>query len=205
MPDYYDNRDSYLSQEEVLEIQEEYRQKRIMESIIGPMLSTLLHISLIGLLAYFIQDTYKKNDLNDAKVTIVEDQPISPLEVKPDEPEILMDIEVIDPKLTRMTVEIEATPEADSALEDTNDDIPQTDDNLNMEEVTDVTVSNSNMFAPSMGGRDPGGRVGMVTEMGGTPTGQIHLEKALKWLQKVQNPNGSWDQKISRRTRDWRY
>ena len=61
MSEYYDDDDygyddqnyGVLSDEEVFEIQEEYRRRRLMESLVGPVISTLFHIALIFLLATF--------------------------------------------------------------------------------------------------------------------------------------------------------
>ena len=191
MSEYYDDRDACLSQEEVLEIQEEYRQKRLIESIIGPTLSTLFHLALIALLAYFIEDQFK-DEIQEVEITIIDDKPelIIPKVVQPDQ--VIKDIKVIDPDPTQLTVEIELTTEPDSALENIDDDIPKTDDNVNLETVSDVQVTTSAFTAAFAGSRSAAGRAAMVTRMGGTPEGQRALTDALTWLQKVQNPDGSW-------------
>ena len=49
-----------LSFEDILEIQEEYRKRRLLESLIGPIASTLFHLALIIILAFVITDKYSK-------------------------------------------------------------------------------------------------------------------------------------------------
>ena len=53
--------DNYtLDENEILQIQEEYRKKRLIESLIGPVISTVFHVVLIIILAIFITDKYKQ-------------------------------------------------------------------------------------------------------------------------------------------------
>ena len=51
--------DNYDYSEDILAIQEEYRKKRLMESLIGPVISTVFHVLLMIILAIMITDKYK--------------------------------------------------------------------------------------------------------------------------------------------------
>ncbi|MCM8533587.1 MAG: hypothetical protein NE330_20650, partial [Lentisphaeraceae bacterium] len=93
------------------------------------------------------------------------------------------------------TVAIENVETNDAALEDTNDEAPSTDDDSTIEAVSDVVVSPSAFASPNVyGGRSAAGRAASVSKFGGNVVGQQALLKALWWLKKVQNPDGSWGQ-----------
>ena len=182
-----------LNDEEIFEIQEEYRRRRLMESLIGPVISTLFHVALIVILALLITDKYKP-DVAEIEVVMEEVEEIQIEEPPPIEeptPEEIEETETTNPVLT--TVAIETATADDSALEDTNDEAPSTDDDSAVEAVSDVVVSPSAFASPSVfGGRSAGGRASSVSKFGGNRVGQANLLKALYWLKKVQNPNGSW-------------
>ena len=192
--DYYeeDYDDGMLSEEDILEIQEEYRKRRLIESLIGPIVSTVFHVLLIILLAIFITDTAKE-PVAEIEVVMEEIQEIEiePPPVEQPEPEDVEPEDTTNPVLT--TVAVENVETNDAALEDTSDDAPSTDDNMADQAVSDVVVSPSAFASPSVyGGRSASGRASSVSKFGGNKVGQAALLKALWWLAKVQNPNGSW-------------
>jgi hypothetical protein len=204
MSEYYDEEEEFfededhdyengeLTEDELLEIQEEYRRRRLIESLIGPIVSTVFHVILIIILAIFITDKVKE-PVADIEVTMEEIEEIEieePPPVEEPEPEEVED-DVTNPVLT--TVAVENVDTNDTALEDTNDDAPSTDDNMTDNVVSDVIVSPSAFASPSVyGGRSAAGRASSVSNFGGNRAGQDKLMKALWWLAKVQNPDGSW-------------
>ena len=193
--DYYDEVDEGLSEEDILLIQEEYRKKRLIESLIGPVISTVFHILLIIVLAIFITDTVKE-PVAEIQVVMeeVEEVEIEPPPVEQPEPEKVEPEETTNPILT--TVAVENVDTNDAALEDTNDEAPSTDDNMSEQAVSDVVVSPSAFASPTVyGGRSAAGRASAVSQFGGSKVGQNALLKALWWLAKVQNPDGSWGQR----------
>lgn len=189
--EYYDG-GSYLSEEDILAIQEEYRRKRLIESLIGPVISTVFHVILIILLAVFITDTVKE-PVAEIEVVMeeVEEVELEPPPVEQPEPEEIKQEDTTNPVLT--TVAVENVETDDQALEDTNDEAPSTDDQMADQAVSDVVVSPSAFASPNVfGGRSASGRASAVAKFGGNKIGQAALLKALWWLAKVQNPNGSW-------------
>ena len=200
LEEYYDEEDlnhDELYNEDILAIQEEYRKRRLIESLVGPVISTIFHIGLIIILAILITDQYK----NEATEIVVQMEEIE--EVKIEEPppveepieEVIEETDVTNPVLT--TVALENVETNDAALEDVSDEAPSTDDDSAVEAVSDVTVSPSAFASPSVfGGRGAAGRASAVSKFGGTRLGQDKLLKALYWLKKVQNPNGSWAKKV---------
>jgi hypothetical protein len=186
----HDYENGELAEDELLEIQEEYRRRRLIESLIGPIVSTVFHVVLIVILAIFITDQVKEPvaeiEVTMEDIIIIEEPP--PIV----EPELeIEDANVINPVLT--TVAVEDVDTNDTALEDTDDDAPSTDDSMIENVVSDVIVSPSAFASPSVyGGRSAAGRAASVTSYGGTKAGQDKLLKAFWWLAKVQNPDGSW-------------
>ena len=175
-----------------LAIQQDYQRKKLIESLIGPIVSTIFHILLMIILAILVTDKVK-NQTTEIKVTLEEIE-----DIKIEEPPVIEEPEPIEkkdnlknPVLT--TVKIENPEANDPALENTNDEAPTTEDNIANETVSDIVVSPSSFASPSVfGGRSAQGRAGALNKFGGKKEGQDALVKALWWLAKVQNPDGSW-------------
>ena len=174
-------------------IEEEYRRKRLIESLIGPVFSTFFHIALIVALSFLIKDKYKAEPA-EIEVKMEEVEEVTIEEPPPIEEPVVEEMETTDadtPVVT--TVEIENVDTNDAALEDVSDEAPSTEDDSTVEAVSDVTVSPSAFASPNVfGGRSAAGRASAVSKFGGSMMGQQSLLKALLWLQKVQNPDGSW-------------
>ena len=191
--DYEDDYNEILHAEDIVAIQEEYRRKRLIESLIGPVVSTIFHVVLIIALAIMITDQYKPEAADiEVKIQEIEEVQIEePPPVEQPEPEEVETTDVTDPVLT--TVAIETVETNDAALEDVSDEEPSTADDSDVEAVSDVTLSASAFASPSLfGGRSAAGRASAVSAFGGSKVGQQTLLKALWWLKKVQNPDGSW-------------
>ncbi|MCM8535174.1 MAG: terpene cyclase/mutase family protein [Lentisphaeraceae bacterium] len=194
--EYYDEDlvdDNSLSEEDILEIRNQYYKQRLKESLVGPVISTLFHVVLIIVLAIMITDKYQpqKAEIVVTMETIEEVKIEEPPPIEEPVPEEVENTDTVNPVLT--TVAIENVDTNDAALEDTNDEAPSTDDDSAVEAVSDVTVSPSAFASPNVfGGRSAAGRASSVSKFGGSKVGQDSLLKALWWLAKVQNPNGSW-------------
>ena len=184
-----------LSEEELLAIQAEYRKKKLKETLVGPVISTCVHVTLLVLCAVFFQGEHvKKNET--VEITPVQEEipqeepppPPPPPEIPPPEPQ-----EVIshDPQVTS-----DAVPDAADlvgAIDDVSDEPPSTDDSAESDLVNDIKPSASSIVSSKMfGGRSAAGRAGALKSYGGSVAGQQSLAKALKWLASVQNPNGTW-------------
>ena len=191
-----DEYDEMYDNAEILAIQEEYRRQRLKETLIGPVISTLFHIGLIIALAILVTDKYKK-EVAEIVVQMEEVEEVKIEEPPPvEEPEPVEEPQedVTNPVLT--TVAIDNVDMNDAALEDVSDDVPSTDDDSTVEAVADIVVSPSAFASPSVfGGRSAAGRASAVSKFGGSKVGQASLLKALYWLKKVQNPDGSWGNK----------
>ena len=183
-------------------IQEEYRRQKLKESLIGPVISTLLHIVLLVLCAaFFVGENVKKNEtveITSAQEDIPTEEPPPPPpppEIPPPEPQ-----EVVshDPQVTS-----DAVPDAADlvgAIDDVSDEPPSTDDSAESDLVNDIKPSASSIVSSKMyGGRSAAGRAGSLKTYGGQVAAQQALHKAMSWLAKVQNPDGSWGEKVGAR------
>ena len=194
--EYYEDAfidDNVLSEEEILEIRDRYYKQRLKESLVGPAISTIFHVGLIIILAILITDKYQpqKAEIVVTMETVEEVKIEEPPPVEEPVPEEIENTDTVNPVLT--TVAIENVETNDAALEDTNDEAPSTEDDSTVEAVSDVTVSPSAFASPNVyGGRSAAGRASSVSKFGGNKVGQDSLLKALWWLAKVQNPDGSW-------------
>ena len=184
-----------LDEEELLLIQQEYRRQKLKENLIGPCASTMVHVSLLVLCAiFFTGEVVEKNET--VEITPVQEEspkeepppPPPPPEIPPPEPQ-----EVVshDPQVTS-----DAVPDAADlvgAIDDVSDEPPSTDDNATADLVSDIKPSASSIVSAKMfGGRSSAGRAGALKSYGGQVAAQQSLQRALKWLAKVQNPDGSW-------------
>ena len=187
-----------LSDEELLLIQDEYRKQKLKETLIGPIISTCVHVALLVLCAvFFTGEVVKKNET--VEITPVQEEipqeepppPPPPPEIPPPEPQ-----EVVshDPQVTS-----DAVPDAADlvgAIDDVSDEPPSTDDSAESDLVNDIKPSASSVVSSKMfGGRSSAGRAGALKSYGGSVAAQQALHKALAWLAKVQKPDGSWGTK----------
>ena len=115
-----------------------YRAKQMREHMIGPAISFVVHVLVLGMLAVFATSTteYEEPAL---EITVEE------IEIVELEEEMIEEIEEIEEETfddVAPEISVEApTPtetEADVALEDVSDEAPQTDDNSEFEEQLDV-------------------------------------------------------------------
>lgn len=182
-----------LTDEQIFSILQEYRVKKFRESCIGPSISLLFHIVLLLLLSFLVLD--KKNEINKQyEVEIVQ------LKEKEIDKKIEVEIEEVknekvdipDPVSFSQSVSPEMTNEI--SVEDNSNDVPETEDNLEMEDVLDV-INNPTPLKMSglYGGRTKSGIISASKKYGATNAGQDSVDRALTWLAKVQLENGSWE------------
>ncbi|MCM8533859.1 MAG: hypothetical protein NE330_22030 [Lentisphaeraceae bacterium] len=185
-----------LDEDSLLGIQEEYRKKKLIESLIGPTVSTVFHVALIIVLALLLTDQYK-DEVSEVEVQLIEEEEITIEEPPIEEPEPVEVVETDQTNPVVTTVEIENVETNEDALENVDDNEPSTDDDSVIESVSDVEVSPSAFVSPTIvGGRSASGRAASSKKFGASKLGQSKLLKALFWLKKVQNPDGSWGTQV---------
>ena len=195
MSEDHEDYNHVLSDDELVLIQDQYRRDRLRQDLIGPCISTLTHIVIVVMAALFFQgEVVKKNET--VEITPVQEEvpkeepppPPPPPEIPPPEPQ-----EVVshDPQVSSEAVADAA--DLVGAIDDVSDEPPSTDDSAEADLVSDVKPSASSIVSSKMfGGRSAAGRAGSLKTYGGSAAGQSSLGKALNWLAKVQNPDGTW-------------
>ena len=138
-----------LDEEELLQIQNEYRRQKLKETLIGPCISTLIHVTLLIMCAvFFTGEVVKKNE--SVEITPVPEEipkedpppPPPPPEIPPPEPQ---EIVSHDPQVTS-----DAVPDAADlvgAIDDVSDEPPSTDDDASADLVSDIKPSASSIVS----------------------------------------------------------
>ena len=86
-----------------------------------------------------------------------------------------------------------AETEDELAAEDVSDEAPQAEDNSEFEEQLAVQPTLAPLTLSSLyAGRSAAGRAATVKKFGGSRAGQEAVLRALRWLQTVQQDDGSW-------------
>jgi hypothetical protein len=184
--------DEELHDEEVYELIEDYKRKKLLEDMSGPTISLILHLIILSILFVILVKTVTE-DTTTVEVTI-EEQIIKELKepIK----------EITDPDTVEETVEdviVEETKPDDvkaedvAPIEDVVLDKPSTDDNMEQMEINVAEHFNSPLRIPLGGGKmSAGARNKEVAKHGGSKKGQDAVNKGLRWLARVQNDDGSW-------------
>jgi hypothetical protein len=185
---------SVLCDQDLIQIEEEYRQKKLKETLLGPTVSTLAHMTLLLCAAVFLKGAISPARAEMTVVSQLEKAPLQPppplplvKELKPQEPE---EAPLADPSTVALN-----DPAQDSALDSDNDDPPSTNDQSQADLVNILKNTASPLTScANFPGRTDGGRKGLVAKYG-PPKGCYpeHITYgALAWLAKVQKPDGSW-------------
>jgi hypothetical protein len=185
--------DIMIDDAEIQRILNEYHKKQMIENLTGPGVSLVCHLVMLVLGFIFIATSSPRVE----PPVVVEVTDIEELKL---EEEIIEEIEEIEEEIVEDDMPVTDPTEAPSDVTgeetspvDVSDDAPQTDDNAETEDVLDIVKTQSPLhFASTMGGRSNAGRKNAVGKYGGSGRGQASLNRALRWLASVQNPNGSW-------------
>ncbi len=183
----------YVDDAEIQRILAEYHRKQMIENMTGPGVSLVLHVIFLTLMFVFIVTKPRRTE----PPIVVEMTEIEEVEL---EPEVIEEIEEIEEETLEEeapTTEPSDAPSdqvgAEDSLLDVSDDAPMTDDNVDADEVLDVVRTDSPLkFTGPLGGRSNAGRARAVRKYGGSGRGQRAVNRALRWLAKVQNEDGSW-------------
>jgi hypothetical protein len=190
--DHYEQ-DEIWEDLELEEILEDYRRKQMVETLIGPGVSFCVHVTMLLLLCFCVTATVP--NVPDAIEVTMEEVKIKEPPPPPEIPELdkIEPEEMADAAPTMETPDIPSET-VDVALESFNDEAPETDDDMETEAVLDVVPHPTPLkLAGLYGGRTNGGRAGAVQRYGGSRKGQNAVLRALRWLQKVQKDDGSWE------------
>ncbi|EDM28816.1 hypothetical protein LNTAR_09604 [Lentisphaera araneosa HTCC2155] len=182
-----------LTQEELKEIQEQYRKQKLKETLIGPIISTCVHIILILLASLFKGETKAGNanvEVTQKMEEVLEEPPPPPPPPPPPEPELETESETINPDVTET---VDVTEDIATEVEEVSDEPPAAEILDDVELMSDVKPSNSPLTSAKMfSSRSPNAKANAIRKYGGSAVAQQSLRKALNWLAKNQNPDGTW-------------
>ena len=146
----------FLTYEEILE---EYRRRQMIEHLTGPVISLILHVIVITLFAFFLAGREVEQDAAEIEFDIQE------MEIEPLDPDMLDELDEIDPDLDREVVPTIEPPEVqvdelDAAdMEDFADDMAPSDMDMDFAQDLDVRPTRGPVTIPSMmSGRSSEGR-----------------------------------------------
>lgn len=179
-----------LNSDELVQIQQEYRKKRLKETLMGPLISTAVHLLLIFAVSFFRGEVKKQNPqiVITQKVIEAPDKPVEPepLPKKLDEPifeEIENPLNPSDSVVDEIPMIEDEQVEEPPAVDEVQDfDFPGV-----LKPSTSTLISTSEYLLRSPKEKQKARRTHSALE-GGTKS----LLKALDWLAKNQRPDGSW-------------
>lgn len=182
-----------LSPEELMEIQENYRKQKLKESLVGPVISTCMHVLLIFAASFFKGESKEANAqveiTQQVEEVIEEPPPPPPPPPPPEEPDMETEVDTVNPEVTE-TVDVE---DVATEVEEVSDEPPAAEIMDDVELMSDVKPSTSPMQSAKMfSARSPNAKSAALRKYGGSKAAQQSLLKALDWLARNQKPDGSW-------------
>ena len=181
-----------LSSEELIQIQQEYRKKKLKETLVGPLISTGFHVLLVFAATFYKVEPKSENPQVELTRAVDEVPPVPP----PEQPPIVPPKQpVLTPPTEDEPLHVENTVIDDQPkeIEDISDaHPPATDISNDMSALDNMKPSTSTALSPSMFiGRTPESKQRLRTKHDAGET-EESLLKALDWLAKNQRPDGSW-------------
>ncbi|MFA6928972.1 MAG: hypothetical protein WCT05_01495 [Lentisphaeria bacterium] len=174
----------------------EYQRRKTLESMAGPIISLVVHIFIIGSIILFYEA-----DATTVKTSV--ELEMKELEVKELDQKELEELEKLEeiaeevvPTVERpviVTDSSDALSDAAASVSDFSDQIASTDDSMNFSDVLDIRANDSPLKLSALyGGRSNEGRAKSLRKFGGSDVTERAVIKALEWLKKTQNNDGSW-------------
>ena len=147
-------------EERLQEILLGYRQQKMREHMVGPLVSFVLHIVLLILLTVFVVGKVRPDPLPEIEVTM-EEVPIK--EIEPPDPVVREIVEDVFEEAPEMDVPMPAIPNEtafEAAFDDVSEEAPATDDNFDLIDVMlDVKpIKSATVIRGLYGGRTKAGR-----------------------------------------------
>jgi hypothetical protein len=168
----------------------EYQHRQMIEHMVGPLISLVVHVVLIVLaIIFFVGQPIE--DRTNVEVTIEE------MDIKELEPKVMEELQKLEQLAEDVvpTVEKPEVPQeaVEVATDDFSDDMAQTDDAMDFSDVLDIRSSDTPLKISGLyGGRSNAGRKKQLKRFGGSEATETAVLRALRWLKKTQKPDGSW-------------
>ena len=183
-----------LTQADIDSILDDYRKRQMIEHLMGPVISAVLHLVLVVLLIFFLVNPATVDD----KPTEITMEEYTAKELDPKVQKELAKLEEnndVVPPVDRPVVDTENTAETGAGVgtgdfNENTANVDATEAGLNM----DVKATTTGLRIPGVyANRGKGGRGGLGGRPGGaTVATEAAVLKALRWLKDHQKPDGSW-------------
>lgn len=185
-----------LTQTDIDAVLEDYRKRQMIEHLMGPVISAVLHLVLVVLLMFFLVNPAPVAD-KTTEITMEE------YKVKELDPKVQKELQKLEeqndvvPPTEVPNVNTENTADTGAGVGGTGDfsentaNVDAVDAGLNM----DVKATTTGLRIPGVyANRGKGGRGGLGGGRPGGPTAvtESAVLKALRWLKAHQNADGSW-------------
>ncbi len=184
-----------LTQAEIDAVLEDYRKRQMIEHLMGPIISAVLHLVLVVMLMFFLVNPAPVED-KMTEITMEE------YKVKALDPKVQQELQKLEenndvvPPTDKPVVDTENTADTGAGVGtgDFNENTANTDATeagLNM----DVVPTKTGMRIPGIySNRGRGGRGGLGGRggTGATVATEAAVLKALRWLKEHQSADGSW-------------
>ncbi len=175
------------------EVLARYRHKQLWEHVKGPVASIVLHVILIVLAIQLITTKLNKHQPGEIEVTMEE------MEFKEIEPKLLEKLEELEqlaeevvPTVMRPDISSDVNEEVVSS-DDFEADMPGADVSVDITDVLNIKPTATALKIPSMfQGRTGKARDQQLRQYGGSRDTEDAVMRALRWLKKHQDANGSW-------------
>ncbi len=171
----------------------EYQQRKMLESMIGPIISLVIHVLLMGsvILFYEAEATTTRAsielEMKELEIKELDQKELEKLE------ELEEVAEEVVPTVERPDIVSDAQVTDVASVDDFSDRMASTDDAMNFSDVLDIRANDSPLKLSSLyGGRSNEGRAQQRRRFGGNDATERAVVKALQWLKKTQNSDGSW-------------
>jgi len=160
--------------------------KRVLEHLVGPFGSAILHILVVIALFKFVQFV-QQEQAPDVEVVIMEPDAVELEELELEPEQLEEPPEVVDTVIPPVDVAVDQPPPVD--------DFQQPQEELDFQALEVVSdVASPLVMKGLFAGRSAGGRAAALGQYGGrwAKYTEAAVIKALEWLKRNQAPDGSW-------------
>jgi hypothetical protein len=175
-----------LTQADIDSILDDYRKRQMIEHLMGPIISAVLHLVVVVLMMYFLVSPAAQKG-TDVEVTMEE------LKIKELDPKIIQELEKMPEQESQVPpVEPPDVPTENVATTDNLNDAPRMD-SPDLAAVMDIKTNATPLkIAGLYAGRSGKGRGDLGRRFGSNEVTERAVLRALRWLKEHQNADGSW-------------
>ena len=166
--------------EELEEIQNEFKRKELLVHSLGPSVSLIIHVVLFLILFFVVKAQFEEPE-TEVVVEMVEEATEEVIET----PE---DIDSIEETALQSSDTAPSDEVSEESEDDVNTDVAEETLDVSVEELFSFDTTNNSAYQT----RTLQGKAKQVAKAGGDKRALSTVLSSLKWLRANQNPDGSW-------------